>query len=144
MKRNVAQGAPFRCEFPLRLQVQANGSQGNRYGRASMRADENEIVWWELKDGGLEEWRRLHPGFLVVRLTRLAPFELDTGNLWFALKGVQDVVAAVLGLKSDREGAGASWTVHQEKTKFQKIMGVRTGDYRVRVEVDVKPEQGGA
>lgn len=122
-------------EFALRLQVLANGSQTNRYGRSKQRRAENEVAWWELKRGGLVPWSKANPGPWRVRLVRLAPQTLDTGNLWYALKGVQDVVAELLGLKSDAEGEGAYWTVAQERTEFLKRNGRKYGDYRVRVEL---------
>lgn len=61
-----------------------------------------------------------------VRITRIAPRELDDDNLHGACKHVRDGVADALGLKSDRDPR-VSWEVAQERGG--------KGVYAVRVEV---------
>lgn len=63
--------------------------------------------------------------FRSVRMVRLAPSNgLDQGNLWNALKAVQDEIAAHLGI-DDGPKSPASWAVGQERSKA----------YGVRVEL---------
>lgn len=56
-----------------------------------------------------------------VRMTRLSPRKLDTGNLWSALKATQDAVAAFLGV-NDGPNSPVQWEVNQE---VSKVYGVR-------------------
>jgi hypothetical protein len=70
--------------------------------------------------------------FRSVMMVRLAPSAgLDTGNLWNALKAVQDEIAAHLGI-DDGPKSPASWAVGQERSQA----------YGVRVELRVDREVG--
>jgi hypothetical protein len=71
--------------------------------------------------------------FFRVTLIRISAGTLDTGNLWSALKNVQDEVAAWLGI-DDSARSPASWRVAQQKGP--------TKTYAVRIEIeDDDPDQ---
>ena len=126
-------GQTFVREFPMRLTVLANRSQANRYVRASARRRERNIVWWELS--GLQQWVADNPAPYVVEFLRIGPGVMDSDGLAYAFKGVRDTVAERLGLKSDRDGDGATWHYAQQKSGFERVGGRRVGIYRVRISV---------
>jgi hypothetical protein len=59
---------------------------------------------------------------LVVRLTRVAPRELDGDNLQGAMKGVRDQVAA--GLRLDDRSPLVSWLYHQTKGQAEVVVQI--------------------
>lgn len=103
--------------IPLYTKPECNGQTGNsRFAgivRSRTRKSQRAKVTLHL-----ESIRTLHPEprQLTVRMVRLSPGLLDTGNLWSALKATQDAVAAVLGV-NDGPNSPVDWEVGQEKSK---------------------------
>lgn len=110
--------------IPVHTECFVNGSQGFSKGAtfAAARAKkaQREAVAANLFCIGRE--------FRGVTMVRIAPPTwrkgLDTGNLWNALKGVQDEIAAHLGI-DDGPTSPATWEVDQEEGP----------EYGVRVEL---------
>jgi hypothetical protein len=110
--------------IPVHTECFVNGSQGTsrsaNFAAARAKQKQRAAVAAHLFGIGVS--------FRGVTLVRLAPSKgLDTGNLWNALKGVQDEIAAHLGL-DDGPQSPASWDVGQERAEA----------YGVRVELRIE------
>lgn len=104
--------------IPVYTKPFSNGSQGTtKIGgilRAREKAAQRAVVLPHLFGIGIS--------FRDVTLVRLSPSKgLDTGNLWNALKAVQDEVAAHLGIDDGPESP-ATWGMENEKSP---VYGVR-------------------
>lgn len=104
--------------LPLRLVSEAN-ARGSWPAGASRAAEQRRVV-------GLTLRTRKAPSLpCVVRITRIAPRELDDDNLARACKAVRDEVAAFLGV--DDRNPQASWAYGQRRGKAR--------EYAVRITV---------
>lgn len=109
--------------IPVHTMCFVNGSQGwsrnAAFANARAKKAQREAVRPHLFGIGIS--------FRNVLMVRLAPSAgLDTGNLWNALKAVQDEIAEHLGI-DDGPKSPAAWSVGQERSKA----------YGVRVELRV-------
>lgn len=103
-------------EVPIRLESNANGSQGitrgGRIGRSKKRQSQKRIVALVLQPklprGLVGPSRRIR-----VTLTRIAPRALDDDNLAYAFKGVRDSIAKCLGV--DDRDPRVSWDYAQSR-----------------------------
>lgn len=90
---------------PLRTVSGANAREHHQV-RARRVKEERETTEWSLRAMQPRTVRAVQGAVdagLIVRLTRVAPRELDDDNVRSALKGVRDQVAEWLGLASDRD-----------------------------------------
>lgn len=107
--------------MPIHTKPFANGSQGWSRKAGFAIAGEKK----RQRKAAREYLFGVGISFRAIHMVRLAPSGgLDTGNLWNALKAVQDGIADHLEI-DDGPKSPAVWTVGQEKTK---------GVYGVRVE----------
>lgn len=107
--------------IPVHTECFVNGSQGMSrsasFAAARAKKKQRETLAHYFFGVGVS--------FRGVTMVRLAPSPgLDTGNLWNALKGVQDEIAAHLDI-DDGPNSPASWDVAQERAEA----------YGVRVEL---------
>jgi len=107
--------------IPVYTECFVNGSQGFSKGATFAAARAKK----EQRNALAHYFFGIGTQFRGVTLVRLAPSDgLDTGNLWNALKAVQDEVAAHLGI-DDGPTSPATWEVENE----------RAAAYGVRVEL---------
>lgn len=116
--------------IPVHTECFVNGSQGfsrgANFAAARAKKKQRETTAQFLFGVGVS--------FRGVTLIRLAPSPgLDTGNLWNALKAVQDEIAAHLGI-DDGPDSPATWDVGQERAEA----------YGVRVELRVERAKSSA
>lgn len=106
--------------IPVHTRCLANIQTGNSKAFGIMRSREKKTQ----RDAVQPCLFGIGISFRGVRMVRLAPSEgLDTGNLWNALKAVQDEIAAHLGV-DDGPDSPVTWEVDQE----------RSAAYGVRIE----------
>ena len=111
--------------MPIHTRPFSNGSQGWSRAAGFAIADEKS----EQRKKVAANLFGIGTSFRGVTLVRLSPRTLDTGNLWNALKCVQDEVAVHLGI-DDGPNSPASWRMEQE----------RNPAYGVRVELRMQRE----
>lgn len=132
-RRHEAIGAVLRAEAslsdfarPLRLVSVANGSQGMSLAGQRWRSERRKAQRMVGEAAGRQFRPYLEPTrWLVVRLVRVAPRELDDDNLARAFKAVRDGLAQGMGL-DDRDPA-VRYVVDTERGA--------AGEYSVRLEL---------
>lgn len=120
-KFDVLSDGAHAVTIPVHTECFVNGSQGfskgAKFAEARAKKAQRDALAYHFFGIGLE--------FRGVTMVRLAPQNwrkgLDTGNLWNALKGIQDEVATHLGI-DDGPLSPASWEVDQEASP---VYGVR-------------------
>ena len=116
----------------LLLDVMLPGMSGMELLRRLRRTKQVPVIMVTARDAVIEEiavalarGHRIPMGPWCVRLTRLTPFALvDVGNLWSALKAVEDAVAAAVGC----DDGSPAWGVCVAQQK-------RRGPLAVRIEI---------
>lgn len=116
-------GAPALCvEVEVETRPESNGR--DRFSRSKRTQAARDAVIEEIAVA-LARGHRIPMGPWCVRLTRLTPFALvDVGNLWSALKAVEDAVAAAVGC----DDGSPAWGVCVAQQK-------RRGPLAVRIEI---------
>lgn len=113
--------------IPLYTRPECNGSIGNSRLAGIVRAGIRKTQRAKVTE-------RIQPYVVAtddigeVLMIRLSPGLLDTGNLWSALKAVQDAIAKHLGV-NDGPNSPVRWSVAQEKSR---AYGVRV-EFRTKV-----------
>ncbi len=109
-------------ELELETRPESNGR--DRFSRSARTQAARDAIIAEISVA-LAQGQALPPGPWCVRMTRLTPNKLlDVGNLWSALKSVEDTIAFVLQANDGSAAWGAM--VAQE---------ARKGPLGVRVEI---------
>lgn len=107
--------------IPVRTVSEANQSRHEHWTHKRKRAKEHrDAAYFVLRsqEDGLMKVKHhlLDNGIVRIRLTRIAPRELDDDNLRSALKHVRDGVTDALGLSDDRDPR-LIWEYGQTKGK---------------------------
>jgi hypothetical protein len=125
----------LRIEWDVRLQNHGNAGGGfSRKARlaASQRAREQRTFARNYLRGLFARSKRTPPLPATIRLTRLAPRELDSDNLAYAFKHYRDGIADAFGT-DDGPRSPLQFEYAQERTKLERKPKV--SKYAIRVEV---------
>lgn len=118
--------------LPLRIYSPLNGSHGQWVGQAHRRKKQRHNASWAC-GGPLAEYRKAlaenRLPAIEIRITRIAPRELDDDNMIAGAKSIRDGVADALGV--DDRDKRLRWLYTQEKGKPK--------EYATRITVAGRP-----